>query len=135
MFLGRRGYHPHINTACTWIKSSGFILTFEYLLLDRTLDNELRFVHYFQSSASIELISSPLWMREKCQWWEQSWLGEGNGAGNLPTFSSPAAGEGLGFYSSAIHSDKKRIRLPACPPHRILVRLISQYLHSSEKTL
>lgn len=81
MFLSRRGYHPHVNTACTCIKSSGFILTFEYLdiLFNRTLDNELRFGHYFQSSAKIELMSSALRKR---------------GAGNMPVMGATRAGRG-----------------------------------------
>lgn len=131
MFLSRRGYHPHVNTAWTPIKSSGFILTFEYLdhLFNGTLDNELRFGHYFQSFAKIELISSVL------RWWEQRGLGEGHGAGNLPTFSAPPAGEGQRLSPQQFAQILKGVSVAAHLPHRILVWLISQYLHSSVKML
>ena len=140
MFLSRRGYHPHVNTACTCIKSSGFILTFEYLdlLFNRTLDNELRFGHYCQSSANIELISSALWKRGAGNTLAvgATWAGRGAWGWKPPHLLSPFGGRALGFFFPQQFAQIRRgVSVPAHLPHRILVWLISQYLHSSVKML
>lgn len=109
--LSRRGYHSHVNTACTCIKSSGFILTFEYLdfLFNRTLGNKLTFSHCFQTSARTELISSVLGKKGAghTPGVGATWAGRGAWGWTPPHLPSPLSGQSLGFFSPAICSDTK----------------------------
>lgn len=111
MFLSRRGYHLHVNC----IKPSDFILTFEYLylLFNKTLNN------WGLATVSRALLT-------------QSSSHHISGGSNMGWT------RGMGLETSPPSQPFQQARgvnVSAHLPHRILVWLISQYLHSSVKTL